>query len=176
MSRSSSNKIKYVYNPTQTGAEDAKNSDNLISTTDMDLTMSSPQPDRHVMLNNSNISTRSVDKPSAKDVPAVSVSETQSEKREKAGGWKEMQLQSLSQLSLSSTPVKGRREETVRVKKRLPQSSIPVVKNTEHRGRILPIKSLRKPPHSMPVLPKKKERERQPLIPSKGEQQYASDT
>lgn len=164
MSRSSSNKIKYVYNPTQTEAEDAKDSGNLVSTTDMDLR--SPQPDCLVPSNDLNISTEST----AEGKPAVRVSETQSEKRGKAGG-KELQLQSFSQLSLSrSTPVKlGRREETVRVKKRLPQSSIPVVKNTEQRGRILPIKSLRKPPQSMPVLPKKKANERQPLIPSKGE-------
>ena len=170
VSRSSGNKTKYVYNPTTLVEEDDND-----ATTDVDTVMSSTQPDLHLPCNermgNVCTSTGSMDGAPVETTPVVTVPGTQPEKREGRG--KELQLQSLSQLSLSgSTPVRVKREEAVRMGKRLPQSSIPVVKNTEQGGRAQPIRSLRKPPHSMPVLQKKKAKERRPFIPSKGRQQY----
>ena len=166
VSRSSGNKTKYVYNPTLV-EEDAKDDDT--PTTGVDTVMRSPQPDLHLP-NDLNISTGPMDGAPVESTLVVTVSGTQPEKREERG--KELQLQSLSQLSLSrSTPVRGKREEDVRMRKRLPQSSIPVVKNTEQGTRSQPIRSLQKPPHSMPVLQRKKAKERRPLIPSKGKQQ-----
>lgn len=158
VSRSSGNKTKYVYNPTLV-EEDAKD-------TDSDTVMRSTQPDSQVPSNDLNLSPGVMDGAPVESTPVVTVSQTQPEKGEERG--KELQLQSLSQLSMSrSTPAKGRREEDT-VRKRLPQSSIPVVKNTDQGGRTQPIRSLRKPPYSMPALQKKKAKDRRPLIPSKG--------
>ena len=179
VSRSSNHKNKYVYNPLieEEGNETvaAKDSDTFTPAASLDTTnlpMQSTQPELHTLSNESDTPTIARPRPPTTSMPAVRVSSPQVEDGCREGG-KEIQLQSLSQLSLSrSTPARGKRETEEagkKVQSRLLHSSLPAVKTTIQRRReTLPIRAIRKPPHSMPVLPKRKTRGRQPFIPAKG--------
>ena len=183
VSRSSSHKNKYVYNPLVEEGDEivvVQDNDTLTPMTSLDSTRlqtQSTHPELHSLSNKLNTSTSAVASPPTKSMPAVRVTSPVEVKEGGKGGGKEggkdMQLQSVSQLSLSmSTPVRGRREVREAGKKmqsRFPYSSLPAVKTTYQKKReTLPIRAIRKPPHSMPVLPKRKVKGRQPLIPSKG--------
>ena len=82
------------------------------------------------------------------------------------------ELESFSQVSLNRKPLVGGKKDGM---KRFPrpkaQSSIAVVKaTTEQRGKRepLPARAIRKPLHSVTVLPRKKANTRQPLPMARG--------
>ena len=178
VSRSSSHKSKYIYNPALREFEEAFDNSALNPATSLQSTKlptRSTQSNLYAPSNELDIPTDPRARTPTKSMPVVGATKKQPGAMGKERG-KEMQLQSVSQLSLSrSTPVRGRRE-AARMGKRLrpkAQSSIPVVKTTEQKSKreTLPVRTVQKPPHSVSVLPKRKSKERQPLIPSKGQRE-----
>ena len=141
MSGSSSHKNKYVYNPLieEEGDETVavRDSDTftpMASLHSTKLPIQSTQPELHTLSNELDTPTIARSTPPTKSMPAVGVTSPLQAKDGCKEGGKEIQLQSVSQLSLSkSTPTRGKRETGEAVKKaqsRLLHSSRPVVKTT----------------------------------------------